>query len=226
MPAQYNLPTIIDVIQDIAQEKGLATTTDTEMSTFINLALLQIRNDHEFSELIESTDLSFTRSATNPYNTVSAPADFWEPIRLNNATDDYHFWYMEPHTLRDLRRADRFTYVDVESAFAKDGSNILIYHDITETLTLYFYSKYLVLDNDGTTQKETPASAGVDADTFRIVNDNLIIYRTLMYMYEKEPDSHSDYIVVENVYKATLDAEKRLNPSQKLSRLESLQFAG
>lgn len=226
MAAQYDLPTIIDVIQDIAQEKGLATTTDTEMSRLINLALLQIRNDHEFEELIRSSDLSFTRSATNPYNTVSAPADYWQPIRLNNATDDYKFWYMEPNALRDIRRDDRYTYQDIENAFAKDGSNILIYHDITETLTLYYYSKYLVLDNDGTTRKETPHSAGTDSDTFLIDNDNLIINRVLMFLYQKEPNSDNDYLVAKNLYELTLEAEKRRNPSQKLHRLEDLQFIG
>ena len=96
MAAQYNLVQMITAIKDLGQEKVLATITDTEISTFINLALLQIRNDHEFSELIESTDLSFTASCTNPYNTVAAPADYWLPIRLNNATDDYKFWHMEP----------------------------------------------------------------------------------------------------------------------------------
>ena len=55
MAAQYNLVQMITAIKDLGQEKVLATITDTEISTFINLALLQIRNDHEFSELIEST---------------------------------------------------------------------------------------------------------------------------------------------------------------------------
>ena len=84
-----------------------------------------------------------------------------------------------------------------------------------------------MVDNDGTTQKETPHSAGTDADTFRINNDNLIIYRTLMYLYEKEPNTQNDYLIAERVYKATLEAEKRVNPSQALRvRLENLEFVG
>lgn len=227
MPAQNDLPTMIDVVQDIAQEKGLATTTDAEMAVLFNLALLEIRNDHDFSELITSTDLSFVASSTNPYATVSAPAALWEPIRLNNATDDYNFWYMEPNALRDLRRDDRYTYQDIEQAFAKDGSNLLIYHGTTETLTLYYYSRYLVDTATTGVDKETFNTNGTAADSLRLNNDNLLIQRVLMFLYQKEPNSENDYLIAKQTYEANLAAEKRLNPSQKIHpRLESITYIG
>ena len=227
MASFRDLPGFVTILQDIAQEKGLATTTTAELTSMLNLAVHQIRLDHEWSELIVSTTLSFTASATAPYATVSAPADYWLPIRLNNSDDEYKFWYMEPDALRDLRRADRYTYDDVEQAFAKDGTNILIYHNKTETLTLYYYSKYLVLDNDAATEKDTFATNGTDADTFLLNNDELLIQRTLMYLYQKEPDSKQDYEDAKTAYYLALEGEKKLNPSQALKpRLEHLDYIG
>ena len=226
MASTNTLVTFITQIQDLAQEKGLATTTVAEIATLMNLAVHQIRIDHDWNETIVSSNLSFVASSTVPYATVAAPADYWVPIRLNNADDEYKFWYMEPNALRDLRRGDRYTHDDVEQAFAKDGSNILIYHNKTETLPLYYYSKYLVLTVTTAVPKDIFDITGVAADTFLLNNDEILIQRTLMYLYQKEPDSKAAYEEAKLAYLSALQTEKLLNPSQRLTRGEELQFIG
>ena len=133
---------------------------------------------------------------------------------------------MQPDALRDLARGDKYVYEDIDHAFAKDGTDLLIYHNTVETLTLKYYSKFLVATVTTGVAKETPNAAGTSADTFRIDNDNLIIQRVLMYLYQREPNSENDYLVAKQTYEATLKAEKLLNPSQAMERLEPIEFIG
>lgn len=220
------LPNFLTVIKDRAQELALSSYTDAEIVRYMDQATQDIRRRHDWIEVRGSTDLSFTKSATLPYATVSAPSDWWAPSYLNNSDEDYYFWWAEPDTIRQLVRDGRHSYEDVESAFAKDGSNLLIYHDVTETLTLKYYSKYLVLDNDGSTTKEQWASNGTDTDTFRLENDELLVVRTLMWLAAKEPNSKDDYALLKQEFEQMISDEKILNPSQRPMRLEPLQFVG
>ena len=214
---------ILQVIDDRSQELALATATAAEKLRYLNLATHDIRGKHDWREVRETTNLSFTRSATLPYANVTIPTDWWAPSYLNNADEDYKFWWAEPDVIRQLVRGGRYAYEDVDQAFSRDAGNLLIYHDTTETLTLKYYSKNLVLATDGTTDKETWTVA---SDTFRLENDDLLITRTLMYLAQKEPKTSDQYTLLKTEFLEYLADEKRLNPSQRPEKLEPLQFAG
>lgn len=210
-------------ISDRSQEMALATKTSAEVIRYLDLATQDIRNRHQFREVRETTNLSFTRSTTLPFATVSIPADFWHPSYLNNANEDYYFWWAEPDTIRQIVRGGRYSYDDIENIFARDGSDLMIYHDTTETLVLKYYSRNLVMDTDGTTDKQTWAAA---TDTFRIENDDLLITRVLMYLAQKEPKTIDQYNLLKTEFLEHLENEKSRNPSQVPLRLEPLVFVG
>jgi hypothetical protein len=216
---------ILQIIADRSQELSLASRTAAELVRYVNLALQQIPLDHDFEETRTSTDLSFTRSSTLSYASVSKPADFWAPIELNNADNDYKFWYCRPDLLKNLDRGDRYVPHDIEDAFAKDGSNLLIYHDKTETLTLKYYSFYLVNDVSAGTTRVDFAAADT-TDTFVLRNDDILITRTLMYLMEKEPNSDNQYAKLAAYYENLIKAEKLHYPSQRLESIEELIFVG
>lgn len=229
---------ILAVIDDRSQEFGLSANTTAEKVRYLDRATLDIRKKWDADEVRSTTDLSFTRSTTLPYATVAAPSDWWAPIYFNNATDDYKFWWTEPNVIRNqnsgsfigggagrtTRRKD--IYLDVYQAFSKEGSNLLIYHDVTETLTLKYYSKFLIATVTSGTPKETWASNGTDLDTFILEDDDMLISRTLMYLAQKEPGMIDQYAIFKTEFDDSLKANKLQNPSQRPERLEQLEFIG
>ena len=220
------LPDFITIIGNRSQEMALATNTTAEIVRYMNLATMDLRARHDWQETRTSADLSFTRSSTYGYATVAKTTGFFAPIYLNNADNDYKFWWTEPDVIYELDRGDRYTYDDIENAFAVDGSNFVIYHDTTETLTLKYYSKYLVKTVTSGVAKETWDSDGTDKDTFLLENDDILITRTLMFLAQKEPDSVDQYTLLKTEFELALAAEKQLNPSQKMPKLETLNFIG
>jgi len=220
------LADLVTVVNDRAQEMALATKTTAEIARYLNLAAQDLRNRHDWVETRTSTNLSFTKSSTYGYATVTAPTDWWAPSYLNNADNDYKFWWTEPDVIYELDRGDKYTYDDVEQAFAKDGANLVIYHDTTETLTLKYYSKYLVATASTGVAKETFNADGATADWFIPTNDNILITRTLMFLAQKEPDSINEYNLLKMEFEQSLADEKRLNPSQRPDKLEPINIIG
>ena len=159
MSSLLKLADLVTVVGDRAQEMALATKTTAETARYLNLAAQDLRARHDWVETRTSTSLSFVKSSTYGYATVTAPTDWWAPSYLNNADNDYKFWWAEPDVIYELDRGDRYVYDDIEQAFAKDGANLVIYHDKTETLTLKYYSKYLV----------ATTTTGVAKETFNVV---------------------------------------------------------
>lgn len=219
------LTNVLQILNDRSQELALATNTTAEKVRYLNLALKAIRLDHDFEDTRTSTDLSFTKSATRGYATVTAPTDWWAPIELNNADNDYKFWFMRPDYLKDLNRGDRFVMTDIDQGFAKDGANLLVWHDTTETLTLKYYSKNLVNDISAGGTREDFVAADT-SDTFVLANDDILITRTLMFLMEKEPDSHNEFLRLGGYYSNLIKMEKLHYPSQRLEPIEEPQYIG
>lgn len=226
------LPNFITMIGDRAQEMSLATRTTAELVRYMNLATQDIRGKHDWPEVIGSATVAFTSHATLPYNTIalssfsSSIADIWAPIDFNNATNDYKFWWMEPKALRDLSRGDFDTYEDIDHAIAIEGSNMLIYHNKAETMTIRYYSKYLVDTATSGVDKETWESTGANADTFRLNNDDMLLTRTLMYLAQKETGQDSQYMLLKQEFDQYLEDERLLNPSQRMERVEPIITIG
>lgn len=219
------LANILQIMDDRAQELALASNTAAEKVRYLNLALNAVLLDHDFEDQRSSTNLSFTRHATRGWNTVTAPTDWWAPIELNNADNDYKFWFMRPDHLRNLNRGDKFVAMDIDYGFAKDGTDVLIWHDTTETLTLKYYSSLLVYDVSASSYRSNFVAADT-SDTFRLRNDDIIITRALMFLMEKEPDSDKEYIKLKAYYDNLIKLEKLHYPSQRLEPIEELQFIG
>lgn len=219
------LANLLTTIEDRATELGLATRSTAEEVRYLNLAVKEIRNLHEFEEVRATSNLSFTRSSTLSWATVAQPADFWWPIELNNATYDYEFHFMRPTNLRSIDRGSRYTYDDVDQAFAIDGSNFIIRHSVTETLPLEYYSKYLVYDVSAVGGREDFVAADT-TDYLRINNDELVITRTLMFIMEKEPGSVDEYAKIRAQFFTELKAEQIANPSQAMELEETIKFMG
>ena len=222
------LPNFVTAIGYRAQEMALASYATVELVYYMNLATHDIRGRHDWSELESTADLSFVKSSTLPYATVTKTTGFWAPIYLNNAADDYKFWWAEPGVIRSLDTDDRYTYPDVEHAIGVDhgGTNFILYHDTTETLTLKYYSKYLVKTVTTGVAKETWAANGTDADTFLLENDDMLLTRTLMYLAQKEPKTLDQYSALKGEFEQYLADEKKLHPSQRMPKLEEIQFIG
>lgn len=215
-----------------AAEWGISARSDVETTVHLNSAILQLRRLHDFEEVAKSATVAFTNHATLPYNTIalstfsSTAVDLWMPQDFNNATNDYKFWRMTPKALRDLARGDYDTYEDVDHAIAHEGTNLLIYHNTAETMTLRYYSKYLV----GTVTTETPKEQfntdGTTADFCLLENEELLILQTLLILANKEPNSSDVYMQIKSQFDECLQQEKLNHPSQRLEECESIVMAG
>lgn len=229
---QTTLPTLIDNIQFRASELLLSSATDAQIAVLMNQAVENLRRAHDFWETRTSATIAFTEHATLSYNTfafssfTSTIAGISAPIYLNNADNEYKFWWMEPDALRDLDRGDFSTYEDVNFAFALDGTDMLIYHSVAETLTLKYYSKYLVATASTGAPKEIFDVTGAAADWFIPENEELLILGTLRLMAQKEPNSSDKYAELNNEYRDALEEEKRNHPSQRATRLEEARYIG
>lgn len=227
-----NQATLIDRIGYRCAEWGIAPRTDVETSVHLNSAVLQLRRLHDFEETLTSATVAFTSHATLPYNTIalstfsSTAVDLWMPADFNNANNDYKFWRMTPKALRDLARGDLDTYEDIDHAIAHEGTNLLIYHNVAETMTLRYYSKYLV----GTVTTEAPKEQfntdGTTADFFLCENEELLILYTLLILANKEPNSNDVYLQIKSQFEDCLKQEQLNHPSQRMSEVEELQFIG
>ncbi len=216
---------LITIIQDRAQELALASYTTAELSRYLSRAAHKLRSKVFFPETITSTNLSFTRSATLPYASVTAPTDWWAPIYLNNANEEYKFDYMHPNALRQLT-SDNYGYEFVESAFALDGDNLLIFHDKTETLTLKYYSKYLVATVTSGVAKETFNTDGTTGDTFIPDAEELLILQVLLTLANKEPNSADKYKELKFEFEEALNEQNLRYPSQALTVIERGDYIG
>src|SRR3990167_5766438 len=226
------LATLINFIDFRAQEWGLATRTDAETAGHLNSAVLELRRLHDFEEVAKSATIAFTAHATLPYNTfnlssfTSTAVGLWMPSDFNNANNDYKFWRMTPKALRDLARGDFDTYEDIDHAIAHEGTNLLIYHNTVETMTLRYYSKYLVNTASTGVDKEQFNANGTAADTFIPENEELLILQTLLLLAQKEPDSNLQYTQIKLQFEECLRQERLNHPSQRLSEVEHLEFVG
>lgn len=226
------LATLIDICGFRAAEWGLAPRTDVETTVHLNSAVLQLRRLHDFEECLLSATVAFTSHATLPYNTIalstfsSSAVDLWMPADFNNADNDYKFWRMTPKALRDLARGDFDTYEDIDHAIAHEGTNLLIYHNVAETMTLRYYSKYLVNTVTTGVDKEQFNTDGTTADTFIPENEELLILYTLLLLANKEPNSNDVYLQIKSQFEECLKQEKLNHPSQRMEEVESLQFIG
>lgn len=219
------LTNLLQVIADRSQELSLSVSTTAEKVRYLNLALKDIRLRHDFEETITTTSLAFVRSSTKGYASVTNATDFWAPIELNNADDDYHFHYMHPKTLKELDGDPHWAFQSVEKAFAKQGTDLLIYHDETETLTLKYYSKNLVYDDSASAWREDFVEADT-SDYFLVNNDEPLIVRTLMFLMEKEPKSKTKYDQLKANFDEVMGLERYEKPSQRLDPAEPLEFIG
>ncbi len=219
------LTNLLQVIDDRSQELALSVSTTAEKVRYLNLSLKDIRLRHDFEEAITTTSLAFVRSSTKGYAAVTNATDFWAPIELNNADDDYHFHYMHPKTLKELDGDPHWAFQSVEKAFAKQGADMLIYHDETETLTLKYYSKNLVYDDSASAWREDFVAADTD-DYFLVNNDEPLIVRTLMFLMEKEPKSKTKYDQLKANFDEVMGLERYEKPSQRLDPAEPLEFIG
>ncbi len=226
------LATLITLIGYRAAEWGLASRTAVETTVHLNSAVLQLRRLHDFEEVAVSATVAFTSHATLPYNTIalstfsSSAVDLWMPQDFNNANNDYKFWRMTPKALRDLARGDYDTYDDVEHAIAHEGTNLLIYHNVVETMTLRYYSKYLVATVTTGTPKEQFNTDGTTADWFLPENEELLILQTLLIIAQKEPDSALQYNQIKLQFDEALRQEKLNHPGQRMDEVETLSFIG
>ena len=226
------LPTLIDNIQFRATELNLSATTDAQMAVVMNQAVENLYRKHDWVETKTSATIAFTEDAVLPYETFALSAFSASaigikcPIYLNNATNDYKFWWLEPDALMDLGRGGVDTHEDVEHAIAIDGVNVLIYHDVAETLTLKYYSKYLVATVTTEAPKEIFDVDGTDADFFIPENEELLILGTLRLLAQKEPSTSDKYAELNKEYEEALAEEKINHPSQRMMRLEVIEFIG
>src|SRR3990167_7729755 len=226
------LATLINFIDFRAQEWGLATRTDAETAGHLNSAVLELRRLHDFEEVAKSATIAFTAHATLPYNTfnlssfTSTAVDLWMPLDFNNANNDYKFWRMTPKALRDLARGDFDTYEDIDHAIAHEGTTLLVYHNTVETMTMRYYSKYLV----GTVTTEAPKEQfntdGTTADFFLCENEELLILKTLQLLANKEPNSSDVYQQITQLFNDALAVEQQNHPSQRMDLDEAIQFVG
>lgn len=226
------LATLIDQIGFQCSEWGLAARTDVETTVHLNRAVLELRRLHDFEETLLSATVAFTAHATLPYNTIalstfsSSAVDLNFPSDFNNANNDYKFWLMTPKALRDLARGEFDTYEDIDHAIAHEGTNLLIYHNTAETMTLRYYSKYLVNTVTSGVDKEQFNTDGTTADTFIPENEELLILKTLQFLANKEPNSSDVYQQITQMFNDALQQEKLNRPSQRMEMVEPIVMIG
>lgn len=132
---------------------------------------------------------------------------------------------MHPDALRQLT-SDNYGYEFVDKAFAIDGTNLVVLHDTTETLTLNHYSKYLVATVTTGTPKEQFATNGTDADWFIPDAEELLILETLVLLANKEPNSQDKYVELVKERDDAIKEQKTRYPTQALEILERADFIG
>ena len=226
------LATLIVNLGYRAQEWGLATRTAVETTIHLNSAVKELVHLHDFEEAVVSATVSFTPSSTRPFNTValssfsSTAVGLWMPADFNNADDDYKFWRMTPKALRDLARGEFDTYEDIDHAIAHEGTNLLVYHNTTETMTLRYYSKYLVATVTTEAPKEQFNLDGTTADFFLGENEELLMLKTLQILAQKEPEKNTAYVQITQLFSDCLAQEKQNHPSQRMSLAEEIIYAG
>ena len=227
------LATLVDRIGYRAAEWGLAARSDGETAVHLNTAVTELRRLHDFEEVLTSATVAFTPHATLPYSTValstfsSTAVDLWFPADFNNANNDYKFYRLTPKALRDLARGGSESYPDVEQAIAHEGTNLLIYHNKAETMTMRYYSKYLVATVTTGAPKEQFNVDGATADWFIPENEELLILKTLQILANKEPNSMDVWNQITKLFEDCLKQEQLNHPSQRMEGPdEPLQFIG
>lgn len=226
------LPTLIDTIQFRASELNLSTSNDAQLAVVMNQAVENLYRKHDWEETITTATVAFTEDSTLPYNTfalsgfTSSAVDYSAPIYLNNATNDYRFYWLTPEALKDLGAGRYDSYDQIDHAFAIQGTNMLIYHSTSETLTFTYYSKYLVATVTSGAPKEIFDEDGTDNDWFIPENEEILILGTLRLLAQKQPQSSDKYTELNKEYEEALEEEKRNHPSQRMERHERLQFVG